>query len=332
MNIAISRVCNQTCAYCFTADHLADSPRPGERFIRIAMFQEYLAFLVRSGASEVRLLGGEPTLHPAFPQLVSLACDAGLHITLFTNGLIPEPALACLVDLDAEQCTVVVNVNEPSPTTTMHDRRRGEALRRLGERALIGFTIAHNAFQPGFLAPLAVDAGCRPQIRVGLAQPCISGTNQSITPNQYPAIGRRIVAWARDAARYGVRLSFDCGFVPCMFTAEERDDLAALGAKLGWHCSPVLDVDLDGLVIACYPLSRMARMPLSQARSLSELRAFFVQQAAPYRRAGISPGCADCPHAAAALCPGGCLAATIRRFRHNAFAVCEEPCTEETAP
>ena len=84
-NLAITTVCNQHCAYCFTVDHLGDDLRsdgssgkqPAAQFLSMDAFESRLEFLHRSGIEQVRLLGGEPTLHPQFPELGRACQDEG---------------------------------------------------------------------------------------------------------------------------------------------------------------------------------------------------------------------------------------------------------------
>jgi hypothetical protein len=323
-NLAISAVCNQTCAYCFTLDHLGPDGegRRGPDFLLVAAFEERLAFLARSGIQEARLLGGEPSLHPRFPELVERALSAGLRIRVFTNGLLPEPALACLEALTPAECTVMVNVSQPAATDGEEAyARRREALRRLGQRALPGLNIYRADFELGFLLPLIADTGCQPAVRLAMAQPCLSGTNEYVHPNQYRAVAARIARFAPVAARAGVTLDFDCGFVRCAFSDEEIETLRAAGALVGWRCNPILDIDLQGQVIHCFPLARLGLLPLTPQADAAALRSAFEACTRPYRQAGVFPECSACPLKASGECPGGCLAATIRRFRHTPFRV-----------
>jgi hypothetical protein len=323
-NLAISAVCDQACAYCFTVDHLGQGNRApaGPAFISPAAFDERLAFLARSGIREARLLGGEPTLHPHFPDLVQRARSAGLKVHVFTNGLLPQPALACLEALAPQDCTVMVNVTRsaaPGGDATQAQQRH--TLRRLGRRALPGFNIYRPDFQLDFLLPLIADTGCQTVIRLGMAQPCLSGANEYIHPNQYRAVAVRIVRFAPIAARAGVALDFDCGFVRCAFSDEDLDVLRAAGTRWGWRCSPILDIDLQGRAIHCYPLARLASLPLTAQADAAALWSAFEACARPYRQAGVFPECSTCPLKASGECPGGCLAAAIRRFRRTPFTV-----------
>ena len=317
-NLAISAVCNQNCPYCFTIDHRG-RPRSGRDFLALEDLAERLDFLKRSGIGEARLMGGEPTLHPQFVELVERARAAGFKVVVFSNGLMPERALDCLASLPVAGCTVLVNVNDPVLAGEKAHARRRAAIERLGERALLGFNIYRPDFRLDFLLPLIAETGCRPAVRLGLAQPCLSGDNQYVHPRQYVAIGARIASFARLAAGDGVTLEFDCGFVRCMFAERDLEALKASGADVGWRCNPILDVDIEGQVIHCYPLFGLGSRPLTPESDATALRSAFVSLTRPYRQAGVFQECSTCPFKASGECPGGCLAVTLRRFRRTPF-------------
>lgn len=106
-----------------------------------------------------------------------------------------------------------------------------------------------------------------------------------------------------------------------MFSDEDMAALQSAGTHLGWHCNPILDVDLRGEVIPCYPLSRLGSIPLRPDTTAAALRATFEAQTQGYRRAGIYPTCSSCALKIDGTCSGGCLAATMRRFRSTPFSV-----------
>jgi hypothetical protein len=319
-NLTISSVCNLDCPYCFTQDH-REGVRAGNGFVDMATFETWLDFVERSQIDQVRLLGGEPTLHPQFSQMVGLARARGKRVMVFSNGLMPEKALACLEELAPSECAVLVNVNEPALEGERVQQRRQGSIRRLGERALLGFNIYRANFQPEFLLAIVGETGCQPVVRVGMAQPCLSGRNEHIRPSQYRFIGARIVRLARAAADRGIKLEFDCGFVRCMFTEGELETLQGLGTDVGWRCNPVLDVDMSGRVVHCYPLAGFASLPLTPEAEAAVLREAFEARTRPYRQAGVFRECSTCVWKDRGECRGGCLAVTMRRFRHTPFRV-----------
>jgi MoaA/NifB/PqqE/SkfB family radical SAM enzyme len=297
----------------------------GDGFADVRSFSAWLDFLDRSQVDQVRLLGGEPTLHPRFPELVDLARARGKRVMVFSNGLIPEPALTCLEALAPTECAVLVNVNHPDLDGTYVHQRRCTTIRRLGARALLGFNIYRTDFQTEFLLSIIAETGCQPTVRLGMAQPCLSGRNQHIRPNQYRVVGARVVRLARQAHDAGVVLEFDCGFVRCMFTQSELDLLDELGTDAGWRCSPVLDIDVRGRVVHCYPLSRFMHLALTPEVDATTLRCAFLSHTRPYRQAGVFQACSTCLWKQSGECSGGCLAVIMRRFRHSSFSISIPP-------
>lgn len=318
-NLSISAVCNQDCPYCFAREPWKEAGAPP--FISPEAFEQQLDFLDRSGIDQVRLLGGEPTLHPRFSELVERVRRRGKKLLVFTNGLMPPNALDCLAALPVQDCTVLVNCNDPSPDGSPAHERRREVLRRLGPRGKPGFNIYRADFSLDFLRALVMESGCQPAIRLGLAHPILSNGNRWLHPNQYPAAGARIGQFARQAAGNAIRLELDCGFVRCMFSPRDLEALTASGAELGWHCNPILDVSPASQVIACYPLARIGSLPLGPLSEASALRTQFEQMTRPYRQVGIYAECPSCPFLRSGECPGGCLSAAIRRFRPGRFEV-----------
>lgn len=339
-NLIISRRCNQKCSYCFAPDlenagttagsAAAIAPRD---FISIADFEERLDFLDRSGIDQARFLGGEPTLHPRFPELIRRARARGKTIVVFSNGWMPNAALAALEELSPAECGVILNLTTTGADTPTpaRQKRREAVMRRLGQRAQPGCTIYHAGQDLDFITALIEACGLKRAVRVGLAQPVLDGKNAFLPPKDYPIVGERLAAYALRAARSGIRVELDCGFVRCMFPDEALADLVELGVDFDWHCGPILDFDVDGRVFHCFPLSgqfwtgplpgQSASAPLATAPAAGDLRDAFARQAAPYRQAGIYKECSSCPHKINQTCSGGCLANTIRRFQSQPFHI-----------
>lgn len=322
-NIALTHVCNLACPYCFAATTMNQmGTRPGNRFIALDDFAQRLDFLERSGMRQARLIGGEPTLHPQFAEIMAMARGRGFTIMLFSNGLMPSRALDCLAALSPAVCLVLLNMNashgDGQLSQTEVERRR-TTLQRLGPRALLGF----NIYQPNFaldeLLTLIRQYQCQPAIRLGLAQPILGGENVFLSPKQYPLVGDKIATLARHAAAQGITLEFDCGFVRCMFSQSAWQILQESQAKMGLHCNPILDINLDGQVIHCFPLTGRVQTDLRPQTNATTLRQQLAQQTQPYRLSGMYPECSSCPFKQRGECTGGCLAHTLHRFRHRSI-------------
>ncbi len=320
-NLIVSSVCTLRCPYCFAEEHLqATQADSAPVFISLETFEERLDFLDRSGIDEIRLIGGEPTLHPQFPELIRRAQLRGKRLLVFSHGLMSARALACLEALPPGQCTVLINMNAThniEGSDQKETARRRVVLQHLNSRVLPGFNIYRTDFQLDSLLTMIVETGCRKALRLGLAQPILSGQNAYLHPKQYPIVGWRIVEYAQKAAEMGIRLEFDCGFVRCMFSDDDLEILHQCGTDMDWRCNPILDLDISGQVIHCFPLTGKIETPLTETSDAASLRAMLAEQAQPYRISGIYKECSTCPFKARGECTGGCLGATMRRF-HSA--------------
>lgn len=287
------------------------------RFLSVDDFRRRLGFLRASGIGQVRLLGGEPTLHPEFPVLVALALEGGFSLMVFSHGLMPRRALDCLLEVPEDRSTVLVNLTAARTVrgpTEAEARWRRRTLERLGRRAMVGVNLATLPFDGTAVLRVVRETGCRPSVRVGIALPVLDGDNLYLPPKRYRAAGRQLVHFIRKAISVGVGVECDCGWVPCMFSPSEHDLLRRLGWQGAWHCGPILDVDLDGRVLHCFPLARLGRR-WEKGDTASALRSELDAEGAPYRSAGLFPECQDCGYRHRGVCRGGCLAAVRRRFR-----------------
>lgn len=88
-SIEVTQRCNNRCAYC-------DQPQ-AERDLPLAQFTRLLDRLAGEGFEAVALGGGEPTLHPNLPALLTVAWQRGLRAGLTTNARDPS-AVTALAD------------------------------------------------------------------------------------------------------------------------------------------------------------------------------------------------------------------------------------------
>lgn len=322
-NIVVSSLCNLSCAFCFARDHLSKQTNPDNQpFITLDDFKDRLDFLERSAIEEVRLIGGEPTLHPEFLELVKSARGRFKKLMLFTHGLLPEPVLHCLEGIPPDEITILVNTNAYWEATELKQKENSRwktGLTRLAERVTLGYTIASVDFDCDDLIPLLLEAGFKKSIRLGLAQPVLGGRNSWLLPRQYPFIGKKVAEFVDRASEHGIEVEFDCGFVRCMFSPEELEIVTRRTQTSIFRCNPVLDIDLHGQSSHCFPLAERFVEPLTSTSLASDLRATITEQIRPYRLSGIYKECSSCKFKQTKECTGGCLALTLSSFQTTDF-------------
>lgn len=319
-NIALTATCNRACSFCFATDAM-ESQDPSGKFMPLARFDEALDFLQRSAIDEARLLGGEPTIHPEFEQMIDRALARGLRLVVFSGGVIPEKAMKRLEAIPAGQLTVLLNVIAPSTGTPPQLARQETVLQRLGNRVMLGVTIDSPAVRIGFLLDMIEQYGLARAVRLGLAHPTLSRTNAFLHPRHYPEVGRRVAEFGLEAQSRGIRLDFDCGWVPCMFPDGALAELGRTAHEMGNRCNPILDLMPDGQMISCYPLAEHARVALTSKDEARTVRAHFVSRQEADRQFMLYRECETCSWRARGECTGGCLSASLGRLRRREFSV-----------
>lgn len=122
-----TRRCNLACRHCYSDSDARRHPEmTGEE--AVAMIRDVAAF----GSPALLLSGGEPLMRPDAFELIAEAHDAGLPVTLSSNGtLIDAPRARRLADLGVRYVGISIDGIGP-----VHDAFRGR--RRAFGRALAG--------------------------------------------------------------------------------------------------------------------------------------------------------------------------------------------------
>jgi MoaA/NifB/PqqE/SkfB family radical SAM enzyme len=190
VDVYVTSQCNRRCTYCFLpSDFFASGKR-----MSIDAFSDVATWCIRNGVGEVTFLGGEPSLHPSFPEMVSLAAGRELKVRVVTNGarrfrrlledgrIKPQSLSRVAVSLDIVDQSV-------------QDRFRGlgawrdamDTIRLLRETGVL-FDINVTGVRPALdgldaLIEFAEGAGCR---RVNVHWPSSIGLGAQLTFEEIP--------------------------------------------------------------------------------------------------------------------------------------------------
>lgn len=81
IRILLTDKCNEYCPNCLNRSFRTES-----KFISYQAFQMVAKFFHDNGVKKIRLMGGEPTLHPSFEEITKFAKNLYERVTVFTNG------------------------------------------------------------------------------------------------------------------------------------------------------------------------------------------------------------------------------------------------------
>jgi len=229
--------CNLACAHCYSSS----APQHGAS-LDVAAWRAALPWLHAQGYDQVSLSGGEPLVHPQIGEFVAASQDAGLRVTLISNGLLADgrhgPRHDAVLDrLDG----IAISFDGLAP---VHNKLRGRgdafsrastALARLAERGLpvaAAVSVTHAAL-PGLpeLAEHLVRQGARamqvrPVAAAGRAR-SLAGS-QFCTPVDLQRLYLVMLALQQELAP---QVLVHCDLAPARRLWEERAAYAGLLAQ-----------------------------------------------------------------------------------------------------
>jgi len=218
----ILTACNLACRHCYInpAQHGAST------LPEATIIQWLHLFAAPEKKTNLILLGGEPTLHPALPAVIKTARGLGYHsVTVDTNGFLHHDLLAKITPEEA-----VLSFSLDGPSAEVNDPLRGEGVfatctRNLAKAVAIGFevsviytvsalNISHLHAMPRLLADLGVRHFFIQIIGLRGNSATTGGQPLQISHEQWLATVPEV---ATEAARLGLHVIY-----PKVFLAQEE--------------------------------------------------------------------------------------------------------------
>ena len=315
-NILLTNYCNRSCPYCFAKEKVSKQRRAdGHKNLNISIenVDYIIEFLKRSNHRIFSILGGEPTLHPQFTQIIDQVLENNFIVRLFSNGLMGWEKQKYIF---RQNIDIILNINEPSETSTHHQEKLEVVYENLGPNIYPGFNIHREDFDFSFIFDLIDRYHMAREIRLGISQPILNHGNRYILPNQYRNIGKKLVIMAEEASKKDIRLNFDCGFVLCMFSKTDVGKLFYSNVDLQFVCGPTIDIDPELRVWNCFPLSSIMNRTLKEFKDLKALANYYKQINKTFSHVGMFKKCKSCNFLKRHQCSGGCISHKIEKNHH----------------
>ncbi|MGN0223374.1 MAG: radical SAM/SPASM domain-containing protein [Muribaculaceae bacterium] len=322
-NILLTQKCIRSCPYCFARKHMHDAPP--DDILKWEDLIYIIDFFRRGNQNAISLLGGEPFLHPDIVDYILYIINRGMHVTVFTSGVVSEKALAVAADklrnVNPSQLTFVVNYNNPKESPFSENEAIGRFFNEFPH--LISLSI--NVYKLKFDYSYAVNAinkyGLQHHIRFGLAHPIPGKKNLCIPPQKMRQMAEELMAFLPTFETFNISIGFDCGMPMCIFTDEELGRLFKhMGGQVSFGCGAAIDVGPDLQVWPCFPLSGYLKHSLLEFENPDHLMRTFAEFTNTVRVeiGGLFPECDNCKHREHGLCSGGCLSHCLNNFVNEA--------------
>lgn len=313
MNFIITNQCNKHCPYCFAA--------PFRNTKEEMSFGDFLIMLDKTENLPVKLLGGEPTLHPDFKKMVNEITKRGLHFTIISNFLFSQ-----------DICDFIVNSMPPAQphflinATDLDQQNRVETFARnynaiyqklyqldTEEVMSVGYTIQTDKPKNYYLRYtdfLRKHLVSIEHLRLSLNFPGFQkGKNQFyfIHNKEFGGIFLELV---QKCLSHGIKPSIDCTIYPCMFkNKEEWKYLCKFTTlhKVSCRNAPA-DIFPDKTLSYCYPLKDVIKIDSRKHANFNNaVEELLLRYRALISKVQLPPPCQECGFRKNEICEGPCL-------------------------
>lgn len=320
-NIIITNHCNLKCPYCF-ADDMMQYSSNDKQFMDADTFNKILDFCARGEQEQIGIIGGEPTLHPGFMDIIitlqkycSMYNCEGL---IFTNGIKLKSWLPYL----GSNIGILVNCNAPKYQSKENYEATIDSLRqayKLGyiktDKLRVGCNIYlglddYSYFWEDIVEPFKVKC-----IRCSVVSPggCYmkEWRHQEKKEEYYSALKPAFMEFVREAKKHDCFLELDCNQIPpCYFTEEEKQEVIEVSLfPPKTFCTPPVDIDANLKAFSCfgtYDLNKEVK--LQDFSDVQDVRHYLTYaKNLPKVQQNIGGKCAECPSHERFQCQGGCL-------------------------
>lgn len=305
VNVFLTRKCNLNCKYCFAKEFIN---KKNEEFT-IENFNKVLQFIKQDGIESVGLLGGEPTLHSAFRNILDILInDRQIKIIkIFTNGLELHKYKEYWKN---KKFYFLINCNSKSDIGLKNFNLLKSNLLMLNKVAYNRFHLGINLYSPQMEYSYIFEL--LKLVNHHKLRFSISSTNyEKETINdiliEIIRFKKLLFDFYKDCLENEIAPNNDCNSIPdCLFNAEDKKillKLVEIGIKYNQSnpitsshsCIPSIDILPDMTTIRCLGLSKYSRINLYDFKSIENIKKYYTNTIDIYAKTSfIKKDCESC--------------------------------------
>lgn len=311
--VMLTAICPNSCPWCFARSRMEEYRARGIREISWEDFLRVVDFYERSGKDEMVLLGGEPTLHSRFMDILGHLQARGFSILVATSGLCPEPLVEAIAERPFPNLEFSVNSTSYFDYAPEVKTKVDHFLRNIPHPKALSYTLTGKDLGEKSLLPLLdrlflimkFSLVRHLQFQIGVP----GGGNRDFVPlERYGSLLELLREWSRILKANGFSFGVDCHCIP---PCSLREDLPPPFPVRSQCSSFMIDIGPGLEIWPCFPRSGQI-FHLQDFRSFAEVDTFFSRRAGEenLRYEGF---CAPCGQRLSGRCDGGCRGFQSRR-------------------
>lgn len=304
-NIFLTSKCNLACPYCFANEFVNKENEE----ITIENFKKILQFIKRDGSNHIGLLGGEPTIHSSFSDILNIIIEDKQirRVVIYTNGLELHKFKHFW---ENEKFYFLINCNSPIDI----GKKKFEILKSnlsmlnkiVKNRFHLGINLYSTDMDYSFIFELLKIVNHH-KLRFSM----------SLTNNEKEEIRNIfekelefkpfLFKFFKDCLINEISPNNDCNSMPdCLFNIDDKKlllELSKIGDKYNQTnpitsshtCTPTVDILPDLTAIRCLGLSKYTRINLLDFKSIEHIKKYYTNTIDLYAKVALtSINCENC--------------------------------------
>ena len=322
-NIIITNNCNLSCPYCFASSITSQQIQN----IDINQFEDILQWCLNNNYNEahIGLIGGEPTLHPQFKEILlklqEYHNDPNLHLSsiLFTNGLNLLPFL----DYIPDNMSILINVNDLDSNNqnkllktldTLYEKQWLQdqhivKLFALQPKVVLGCNLYKDKTDYSFFWKI-IDK--YPEINKALRLSIVAPTTEydkNHKEEYYSTMLPIFIKFIEESKKRYFKIFNDCNQIPICYLENNKEllnNLQECFINKPHICAPVIDINQDFQATSCFGISDF--IDCNHFKNINELSEYFKYKCIAKKMLEKNDKCQNCEKFKFLKCQGGCFA------------------------
>jgi len=319
-NLLITNYCNQNCSFCFARKEMNKLSLKKNMSLKT-----FSVILKKLKNKKIKLLGGEPTLHPQFNKFVNLSIKQSPEVEIFTNGVFNKAKFTFLKNR-LDKVKFIFNISTPGFQQNVIIRRHVLAnIKSISVLTSVSLSITVDPYTNirSIIKKLPIDIILRlSSVRIGISNPMLGSNYYEFS--QFKKIGSLIYFLVKQFKKISpsIEINQNCGLVRCMFSQAEYNYLKKINFLVDyWGCfgkTSSMDISTDGTAFNCFPLSSIIRKKIC-GKELVSFNFLFIKNRLRLRKKFINKRCLKCSFNGPfpPQCSGPCLAFLINQQNIN---------------
>lgn len=318
-NIMLTYRCNLKCSYCFANEFVNKENID----ITEENFDKAIAFLTKDNSTRIGLIGGEPTIHPKFKNILDVLINNHKveQVTVYTNGLEIDKYTNQLI---TSKIKLLINCNSPENIGKSNYEKMVKNIDNLifnhymKDRVNLGINLYSNDMNYDYIISLLKRYNMH-RVRISLTVPDFSNYKCNSILKSFEERKEFLLFFLKKLTDENILPYYDCNKPPfCIWDEQEKKEVKNIVSKFGnidtnlvgnkSFCYPVIDILPDLRAVRCFGMSDFLKVNILDFDNITELASFFLNEIDAFAyHIYKDENCSSCKLRKTRQCTIGCI-------------------------